>query len=115
MSGMPPVEPAARISARSGRGSQGIAVSSMEWSWCVDVRQPFGGLLDIAATLLTLQQRPGEEAETGSPLLNLYLVVCAAAQVLGDHRHRRLYDLGRMGVEDPSTFPARALDARVPR
>jgi hypothetical protein len=72
--------------------------SPVEWTWCLDPLQPFSALLDIAAGLTTVQQRPGDEAQTGGPLLNLYLVVCALCQILGDHEHRGFADLTRIAA-----------------
>jgi hypothetical protein len=69
------------------------AISAAEWTWCLDLLQPFSSLLDVARGLTAVQQRPGEETETGGPLLNLYLVACGLDQVLSDHLHRGLVDL----------------------
>jgi hypothetical protein len=69
------------------------AISAVEWTWCLDLLQPFAALLGIAGGLTTAQQRPGEEVETGGPLLNLYLVACALDQVLSDHLHAGFLDL----------------------
>jgi hypothetical protein len=69
------------------------AISAVEWTWCLDLLRPLSALLGIAGALTTAQQRPGEEVETGGPLLNLYLVTCALDQILSDHLHAGFFDL----------------------
>jgi hypothetical protein len=73
------------------------AISAAEWTWCLDLLQPFSALLDVARGLTAGQQRPGEETETGGSLLNLYLVACSLDQVLSDHLHGGLMDLAPLG------------------
>jgi len=74
-----------------------MLVGAFDWTWCLDLHQSFASLLDIAGTLVTLPQRPGEESDTGGVVLNLYLVACALDQLLSDHLHRGFYDLTRAG------------------
>ncbi|HEY4025107.1 MAG TPA: hypothetical protein VGO86_01650 [Candidatus Dormibacteraeota bacterium] len=87
------------VSAPGVRGvERGVgAISAAEWTWCLDLLQPFAALLRVAGGMTAAPQRPGEEAETGGPLLNLYLVTCALDQVLTDHVHRGMLDLTPLG------------------
>lgn len=83
----------------SGFGSPGgIAANPSEWMWCLNLRQPFSALLGVAKALTDIQQRPGEETMTGTPLLNAYLVVCALDQILSDHLDPPPYESAPAGV-----------------
>jgi hypothetical protein len=98
------------------------AISAVEWTWCLDLLQPLSALLGIAGALTTAQQRPGEEAETGGPLLNLYLVACALDQVLSDRLHAGFVDLAPLARGDferrllrSASRMQRAVHRRLPR
>lgn len=73
------------------------ASSPIDWNWCLDPHQPFEALLEIGGALVRAPQRPVEEVETGGRILNLYLVVCALSQLLGEQLHEGFLDLTRIG------------------
>ena len=67
------------------------------YAWATDLLQSFRSLLEIAAGLTRLPSAE-TDAETGTPLLNLYLVVCALDQILSDYLHGGFFDFTRVGL-----------------
>lgn len=100
-------------------GRPGAAASPLDWAWCLDLHQSFDALVRIAGGLAGAPLRPVDDVETGGPLLNLYLVVCALAQVLGEHArslrrpHRSVRGPGLYERERVLQELARALATRL--
>src|SRR5438045_5487183 len=84
-------------SAATGSGSAAEPPGAPFSAWATDLLQSFRALLDIAAGLTRLPSA-GTDAETGTPLLNLYLVVCALDQILCDYLHGGFFDFTRVGL-----------------
>ncbi len=74
-----------------------------ELTWCLDLLQAFDALLGIASSLAAESEKPAaSDVQAGSPVMNLYLVVCALDQILSDYLHRGYYDLTRVGLRGPA-------------
>lgn len=73
------------------------AAGADAYEWALDPLQTFDGLLKIAHGL-ALARPASADAETGDPLTNLYLAICALDQILADHLHSGFLDLTRLGL-----------------